>query len=167
VLLRGFGHLLDRVFGVVLAVGAAQFPLYYAQYADTLAGAQSEAQARYLELERAAAAQQLSVDQFIEHHEDNGDAVFRASGEIHRTTVSRFRTLDSSLRQVRGAQVWEKPLVLARVYDRQVAQVLRFQPGLPLSGEGFIYALLGLLLATLLSALVRAMFRKRRREYTF
>ena len=156
-LLRAFGHLLDRSLVVVLALGAAQFPVFYGQYADTLAGAHSEAQARYQELQRKAAELQLSVDQFIERHETNSDPVFRASGEIHRSTVTRYRRLDAALNRVRGAAPWEKAVVLAQVYDPQIAGAMKFEPGLPLTIEGLAYGFAGLLIAALLAGSTRAL----------
>lgn len=161
-LLRAFGHLLDRILVVLLALGAAQFPMYYAQYVDTLAGAQSEAQVRYRELERAAADVQLSVDQFIERHAGNPDAAIRESAQIHRNTVTRFRRFDRALTRLRDAPAWQKPLALTEVYDRQIAQATKFTPGLPLTMEGLIYGFVGLLVAALSGALVRALYRSSR-----
>ena len=155
-LLRAFGHLLDRSLVVVLALGAVQFPVFYEQYADTLAGAHSEALVRYQELERKAAEVRLSVDQFIERHQGNSDPVFRASGDIHRNTVTRYRRLDAALSRVRGAAPWEKAVVLAQVYDPQIAGAVKFEPGLPLTIEGLAYGFAGLLIAALLAGGTRA-----------
>ncbi len=158
-LLRLFGHLLDRVLVVVFAVGAAQFPMYYAQYADTLAGAQSEAAARYRELELAATQVNLSVDQFIERHASNTDPAIRESARLHRSTAIRFRRLEQALTRVREAPIWEKPIALAKVYDRQIAKAVQFTPGLPLTLEGLAWGFLGLLAAALLAGLVRGFYR--------
>lgn len=160
-LTRFVGGLGERVLAVVLTVSAAQFPIYYAAYANTLAGARLEAEARYQELEREAALLQLSVEAFIQRHEDNSDEVFRASGRIHRTTLEHFRRYGAMDAALRAARVWEKPLVLARNSDAQLHAVTRFEPGLPLTVEGGAYALCGLLLAWLLAALSGLLLRPR------
>ena len=49
-LARFFGGISERIAAVVLAVAAAQFPVYFLAYGNTLAGAQMEAEARYREL---------------------------------------------------------------------------------------------------------------------
>lgn len=157
-LLRAFGHLFDRIFIVVFALAAAQFPMFYAQYTNTVAGAEAEAHARYDELERSAAQVQLSVDQFIEHHRDSNDPAFHASGEIHRNTVTRYRRLEAVLGRLRTAQPWEKPVVIAQVWDREIVTATRFEPGLPLTTEGLIYGLAGLILAALLGAGTRGVY---------
>ena len=163
-LLRAFGHLIDRVMVVALALGAAQFPMFYAQYADTLAGAQAEAQMRYNELESSAAELQLSVDQFIERHRSSPDPVFRASGDIHRSTVTRYRKLDTALHQIRDAEPWEKPVVLGQVYDPQILAAMEFEPGLPLTIEGLAYGFAGLLIASIFAVATRAVFGFMRRR---
>src|SRR5690349_4358952 len=109
-LFRAVGHLFDRVFIVAAAIAAAQFPVFYAQYANTLAGATAEAHARYTELERSAASVQLSVDGFIEHHMSSSDPAIHASGEIHRHTVTRYKQLETALDDVRNAEIWRKPM---------------------------------------------------------
>lgn len=159
-LARAAGHLIDRVFIVVVAVAAAQFPLFYADYANTLAGATAEAKVRYDELERAADRQHLSVDAFIEHHNASGDAAIRESGEIHRTTVTRYKNLQAALDDVRSAPVWRKPVVLTQHWDSTIFQAMKFEPGLPMTSEGLICGFAGLLLAALLGAGTRGVYRR-------
>lgn len=146
------GGLLERVFGLTLALCAVQFPVYFAAYCNTLAGAQLEAQTRYQELEREAASVPLSVNEFIQRHESNADAVFRASGRIHRTTIERYRRFTAMQAALSSAPLWARPWVLSQNFDRSLHLATRFEPGLPLSVEGGAYALGGLLLAWLLSS---------------
>jgi hypothetical protein len=62
------------------------------------------------------------------------------------------------------APVWKRPLALARNFDRDIFIATHFQPGVPLSIEGGIYALCGLLLAWLTGGLFRLSLRGRRRQ---
>ena len=159
-LFRAVGHLIDRVFIVAVAIAAAQFPLFYADYANTLAGATAEAKTRYDELERAADRQHLSVDAFIEHHLSNPDAAIRESGDIHRTTVTRYKNLQAALDDVRGAEIWRKPVVIAQRWDPAIARATTFEPGLPMTSEGLIFGFAGLLIAALLGAGTRGVYRR-------
>ncbi|MES2883164.1 MAG: DUF2937 family protein [Pseudomonadota bacterium] len=156
-LARLFGGLAGRILAVVLAVSAAQFPVYYAQYVQTLTGARQEASLRYEELMREAKVLNLGAEDFIIRHEENSDPVFQASGRIHRTTLARFNKLDAAWQALSTATVFEKPLALAKHFDRQLAGAVRFTPGVPLTLEAGAYALGGIVVAWLLSALFGAL----------
>lgn len=166
VLARLFGGLSGRILAVVLAVGAAQFPVYYAQYLQTLTGARQEASLRYEQLMREAGVLNLGAEDFIIRHEENSDPVFQASGRIHRTTLARFNKLDTAWQALTNAAVLEKPLALIKHFDRQLADAVRFTPGLPLTPEAAAYALSGIVLAWLVSALFGALLLPRPRSVT-
>lgn len=161
-LARMFGGLLGRILAVVLAVTAAQLPVYYDQYLQTLAGAKQEAAIRYDELVREAGALQLGAEDFIVRHEENSDPVFQASGRLHRTTLDRFRKLDAAWQALSTATVFEKPLRLWRHYDAKLAEAVDFKPGLPLTLEAGGYALAGIAVAWMISALFGALLLPRR-----
>ncbi len=154
------GGIGERVIAVIFAVAAAQFPIYYAAYSNTVAGVQLEAEARYLELRHEAALLQMEVAQFIRRHEDNADEVFRASGRIHRNTLQRYERFTAMNAVLRDAPAWRRPLVLAQNYDPALHAATRFEPGLPLTAEAAVYALCGVLLAWLLTGLGGAALRR-------
>ena len=156
-LARLFGGLTGRILAVVLAVSAAQFPVYYAQYLQTLTGARQEASLRYEELMREAKVLDLGAEDFIVRHEENSDPVFQASGRIHRTTLARFNRLDAAWQALSNATVFEKPLALLKHFDHQLSDAVRFAPGLPLTLEASAYALGGIVLAWLISTLFGAL----------
>ena len=160
-LARFIGGLGERMAGLLLALAALQFPVYYVAYANVVAGAQAEAQARYEELLTEAARLGLTVDDFVRRHEDNGDDVFRASGRIHRTTLERQQRYGVMRAALEQAVSWHKPLALARHWDRELAQSVRFQPGLPLTVEAAVYAFCGLMLGWLMGALLGVPLRRR------
>jgi hypothetical protein len=157
---RAVGHLIDRVFIVAFAIASAQFPIFYGQYANTLAGATAEAQARYSELERAANRVHLTIDGFIERHNSSPDPAIQESGEIHRNTVTRYKKLQAALDDVRSAPFWRKPVVVAQRWDPEIFQATAFEPGLPMTSEGLIYGFAGLLLAALLGTGTRTVYRR-------
>ncbi len=160
-LARFFGGLTGRILAVLLAVSAAQFPVYYAQYLQTLTGARQEASLRYDQLTREAGVLNLGAEDFIVRHEENSDPVFQASGRIHRTTLARFNKLDAAWKALNTASVFEKPLILFKHFDRQLAEAVRFTPGLPLTPEAAAYAFGGIVLAWLISVLCGALLMPR------
>ena len=159
-LARLCGGLASRILAVTLALAAAQFPVYYGAYASTVAGARLEAESRLHELEREAAQLQMSVEQFIAHHEASSDAAFVASGRMHRTTLDHYRRYMAMEQALADARPWEKPLVLARNFERPLNDATHFAPAVPLTPEAAICALAGLLLAWMISALLALPFRR-------
>lgn len=159
-LARLAGGFCERLVVIVFAISAAQFPLYYLAYANTLAGARVEAEARYRQLEQEASLLQLSIESFIQRHETNSDEAFRASGRIHRTTQEHYQRYSAQDSALRAAPVWQKPWVLAKNFDPALHAATRFEPGLPLTLEGGAYALAGLILAWTLTALAGLIFRR-------
>ncbi|ROH91005.1 DUF2937 family protein [Stagnimonas aquatica] len=147
--------LLDRILAVVLAITAAQAPIYYAQYLQVLSGVRLEAEARYLELQREAQQLHMSVEAFVTRHEANADPAFQASGRIHRSTLSRYRQYDAAWQALSSASADQKPARLWRHFDPRIHAAVRFTPGLPLNREGLVWAGIGLLLAWLLASLGR------------
>ncbi len=148
------GGLTSRVLAVLFAVAAAQFPIYFTAYSNTLAGAKLEAEARYNELVHAASKLQFSVEEFIHRHEINSDEVFRASGRIHRTTLQRYQRYTAMQNALSGAPVWKRSMALAQNFDPELHAAMQFQPGVPLNAEGAAYALAGVLLAWLFTGLL-------------
>lgn len=157
---RFLGGIGERVVAVVFAIAAAQFPIFYAAYSNTISGVQLEAEARYVELRHQAELLQLDVEQFIRRHEDNADEVFQASGRIHRSTLQRYARFTAMNTALRDAPAWRRPLVLVQNYDPELRSATRFEPGLPLTPEAAVYALGGLLLAWLLTGLGGAALRR-------
>lgn len=155
---------LDRVLAVVLAIAAAQAPVYLDQYTHVLAGVRLEAATRYEELVREAGALQLGVETFVQRHEQNADPVFQASGRIHRTTLERYRRFETSYRALTEASAWRRAVVLARQFDPDIHAAVRFAPGLPLSTEGLAYAVAGVLLAGLISGTLGWLLAPQRRQ---
>lgn len=147
--------LLDRILAVVLAITAAQAPIYYSQYLQVLSGVRLEAEARYLELQKEAEQLHMSIEAFVTRHEANGDPAFQASGRIHRSTLNRYRQYDAAWQALNSASPSQKPARLWRHFDSRVHDAVQFKPGLPLDQEGLIWAGIGVLLAWLLATMGR------------
>jgi hypothetical protein len=163
------GSLLDRVICVVFAVVLAQAPVYMAQYIDVLAGAQMEAGKVYEELTVAARTFDLEVDPYLDKLASNADPMVRNSAEVQLNAVARYRRYTEALKALRDRSAWVRPFMLMRHYDPSVHAAMDFEPNVPLTIEGAVYAGLGVVLALLVMALFkglgRLIFRKRRTVY--
>ena len=71
-------------------------------------------------------------------------------------TILTVITLDD----LRGAEFWRKPVVIAQDWDPAIFAATKFEPGLPMTSEGLIFAFAGLLLAALMGAGTRGVYRR-------
>ncbi len=92
-LVSGF---LDRVFALAGAVMLAQFPQFYSQYIQRLAGHLDEAR-RTVELyEETAISLGLTLEQYIEQHLVSDSAVFVSAGQVIASLLDRLHQLEHS-----------------------------------------------------------------------
>ena len=159
-MLRPIGTLFDRIFCLGLAVLLAQFPVYLNQYIDVLSGAQQEAETTFRDLEQAAASFQLRVDEYLQRLQENADPMVQANAEVSMRVVERYRRYTEALGDLTTTSVWGRPFALAKHYDPAIHSAMHFEPNIPLTWEGAIYALLGLLLALGLIGLVKWLGRR-------
>ena len=159
-ILRPIGTLFDRIFCLGLAVVLAQFPVYLNQYIDVLSGAQQEAQTTFRDLEQAAAGFQLRVDEYLQRLQENTDPMVQANAEVSQRVVDRYRRYTEALGDLTSTSVWGRPFALAKHYDPAIHSAMRFEPNIPLTWEGAIYTLIGLVLALGLIGMVKWIGRR-------
>lgn len=163
------GRLFDRIVCVVFAVVLAQAPVYMAQYIDVLSGAQMEAGKLYAELEGAAQAFGLEVDPYLDKLAANADPMVSNNAQIQQNAVGRYYRYSEALAALRDRSPWVRPFQLIRHYDPSIHAALDFEPNVPLTIEGAVYAGLGVLLALLVMGFFQwlggVIFRKRRTVY--
>jgi hypothetical protein len=162
--LKSIGTLTDRIVCLVCAVVLAQVPVYIAQYTDVLSGAHMEAKKVYDEVVEVANNYQLSVEQFLEEMGSNPDEKVRDMSGIQQNTVDRYLRYDKALTALTKGSLWLKPFALIRHFDPSVHEAMFFEPNVPLTFEGAIYAFLGLLIALLLIGLVKRIGKSIRRS---
>ncbi|RMG70709.1 MAG: DUF2937 family protein [Bacteroidetes bacterium] len=163
------GSLVDRLICVAFAVVLAQAPVYMAQYIDVLSGAQMEAGKVYEELSVAARAFDLEVDPYLDKLAENADPMVRSNAEVQQNSVRRYRRYTEALKALRDRSAWVRPFMLMRHYDPSIHAAMDFEPNVPLTIEGAVYAGLGVLLALMVMAffkwLAGLIFRKRPTVY--
>lgn len=163
-LLRAFDGMIDRVLCVCGAVLFSQGPEFMQQYLQRLGGHLAEAQ-RQLGLFRDAAAQSgATLEQFITQTRGNPNAGLSRLGTVMNETAERTASLQAAHDALLHSSLWARPFVFFRHLDLGLAQGTWtvYQPAVPTTLEGLVYALAGMLvflalyhggLKTLLAAL--------------
>lgn len=138
--------LLDRSFAVIGALVCAQAPMFIQQYNQQLTGRVAELKLQMDAMANIATLSQKSVKQYIQRFIDSGDPDFMRQGDILLWTHERYDQLTNALNQLSGASMTSKPFVFLRDLNWEVARstLSEFQPGIPFTAEGFIYALIGI-----------------------
>ncbi|MFN0204575.1 MAG: DUF2937 family protein [Bacteroidia bacterium] len=166
ILFKPIAELTDRVVCVVFAVAATQIPVYINQYLNVLSGAMTEAQRNYDDLEKRAAELKLSVPQFVEHHLSSQDSIFHASGEHFQAMILRLQMYKEAFEKLSNCSAMEKPFIFYQYYDSVLGEAVQFQPGMPLNQEGFMYALVGVVIALMAMMSIRSTFSSKKEIVT-
>jgi hypothetical protein len=163
-ILGWFGSVLDRILCILAAVAFAQGPVYMTQYTGVLSGAKLEAGKSYEALSQEAARFNLGLQQYLDELLRNENAMVRGNAELDAALVKRYEHYTQALEALQRASAWERPLALARHFDRSIHDAVQFKPGIPFSWEGLAYALAGLILMMLILALLSRLGRRLRRR---
>ena len=157
-MIKWLGTLFERLFGIAGAVALSQAPLFVTQYTHQMAGRVAELNAHVASMRQVALQGGKTLEVFILKFVTNPDPDFHAQGVLMQAMVQRWHTLSEGLYSLQHASLWERPFIFLKHLDSGVAHdTLRaFEPGLPLTLEGGLYACAGLLLATGLFRLLRA-----------
>lgn len=145
-LLRGIDGLFDRFFTLTGALALSQVPHLINQYIDVLSGALAESHRNLESIRTQAARLGRSLTEFIDKHLNSTDADFQASGRIMQQSHERFQNYNTALEAFDSAGIWEKPIVFIKYLDWELLNALQFEPAVPLTPEGAIYAFIGMLL---------------------
>ena len=164
----------DRVLCVLGAVAFAQLPEFIQQYRQRLGGHLDEARHQLAEFIAIATQAQLTLAQLIERTASTPDATLAQLGGVMRNAVSRVDELAAAQTALSHASLWAKPFVFFTYLDTGIARATWeiYQPAVPTTGEGLVYALAGILaLLGLYHGLIRyplraACARRRRAEST-
>lgn len=144
-----FDGLTDRILCVAGAVLFSQGPEFMQQYLQRLGGHLDEARRQVATFQRTAVDSGLTLERFISQTSANADpAVAKLAGVIS-ASVERADALAAAHGALLHATLWERPFVFLRHLDSTIARSTAavYQPAVPTTLEGLIYALLGMMLA--------------------
>ena len=145
--LLGTGEkLLDRALCVVGAVVFSQAPEFMQQYLQRLGGHLDEARRQLAQFKSVAAQSGLSLEQFIRQTNANADLAVAKLGGVMTDAAARVEHLETAQAAIHGASPLSRPFVFLRHVDTEIANATWsiYQPAVPTTVEGLLYALLGM-----------------------
>jgi hypothetical protein len=154
--------------GLMLAVALSQFPEYAQQYTQRLGGAVDELRVITEDFDRAAQQGGLDRQQALIRYEASNDDFLAGRGTSMAATFARFEQLSTTLGRIQNANAAERFQLLPAYLDTDIGRrtLENYQPGLPVTMEGVLYAGGGFLLGYLvLSGLWRFLMLPFRRRY--
>lgn len=145
--LRVFDTLIDRVLCVVGAVLFSQGPEFMQQYLQRLGGHLDEARRLLATFQQTATQAGLTLDHFIVRTAANPDPAVARLGDVMTDATNRVASLQSAHDALLQAAPWERPFVFVRHLDLGIGRATAavFQPAVPTTVEGLVYALAGML----------------------
>ncbi|MFZ5497360.1 MAG: DUF2937 family protein [Verrucomicrobiota bacterium] len=143
-----FASLTDRILCVVGAVLFSQGPEFMQQYLQRLGGHLAEARRQLAAFQNTADQAGLTLDRFIRQTAGNADPAVAKLGGVMTDAVDRVTALQTAHDALLHAALWERPLVFLRHFDPGIARATGavYQPAVPTTAEGLVYALAGMLL---------------------
>jgi hypothetical protein len=161
-MLRLFDSILDRSFAVIGAIVFSQAPEFFQQYTQRLAGHVSELQHHIQLLKNLAKQSGKTIEAYITKFTSNPDPDFAGQGELMKHTLQRWESLHQSLDAMQNGTFYSRPFDFLYYVQSDIVTgtMHNFKPGLSLTTEGALYALLGLLFGYGVYSLIRSIFRK-------
>lgn len=144
--------------GIFLAVVLSQFPEYAQQYTQRLGGAVDELRVITEDFDRAAAAAGMDRHAALQRYNASSDAFLAGRGDSMARTFTRYSELSNTLLRIEGAGPIERLRTLPAYLDSDIGRrtLENYQPAVPVTMEGILYAGGGFILGYLvLSGLVR------------
>jgi hypothetical protein len=132
---------------VIGAVIFAQAPEFMQQYLQRLGGHLDEARRHLQQFKQAAAQSGLTLDKLIANTTANADPAVAKLGGVMADSITRVDTLEAAQTAILHASLWSRPFVFLRHLDATIARATWsiFQPAVPTTAEGLVYALSGMI----------------------
>lgn len=154
--------ILDRALCVAGAVLFSQAPEFMQQYLQRLGGHVDEARRQLQQFKDVAAQAGLSLQQLIEKTRATADQGVARLADVMLQSEARVASLETAQQAIQQASPLERPFVFLRHVDNEIAQATWriFQPAVPTTLEGALYAVLGVVtLLVLYHGLIRVPLR--------
>lgn len=158
-------RILAFVLIILCALSASQLPEFSQQYRQRLGGAVGELGAVVSRLDEDAAAEGLSRLQALRTYDESGEPFLMRRGLSIREALARFERLNAQLLRLESAGPLMRPFEVLRSPDARIARgaLEAYEPAVPVTFDGAVYALIGALGGALLALLPLPLRRRRRR----
>jgi hypothetical protein len=140
--------------GLALATALSQFPEYAQQYTQRLGGAVDELRVIVEDFDRGAAQGGLDRSEALARYGASTDTFLAGRGESMVRTFVRYERLSAALDEIENADPVERLQNLPLYLDTDIgARTLSaYEPAIPVTPEGFLYAFSGLVLGYLVTS---------------
>lgn len=160
-MLNWVGGLFDRICAVIGAVICAQAPLFMQQYAQQLIGREAELRRQVDAMRQAAGVSGKTLEQLIAKFGANPDSDIVLQGQLMQNLVDRWHSFTDALLAMQNSSVFERPFVfLANLnIDTFKSTLQNFAIGIPLTPEGGVYAVIGIVIGYSVFSTLRKLMR--------
>ncbi|QQR36233.1 DUF2937 family protein [Devosia oryziradicis] len=154
--------------GIGLAMVLSQFPEYAQQYTQRLGGAVDELRIITEDFDRAALAGGLDRAAALERYNASNDDFLAGRGTSMTATFQRYEQLNITLARIENAGPIERFQSLPAYLDSDIGQrtLENYEPAIPVTMEGILYAgggfILGYLVLSGLWRFASLPFKRRR-----
>lgn len=147
-----FDSLTDRILCVVGAVLLSQGPEFMQQYLQRLGGHLDEARRQLALFQKTASETGLPLEEFIKRTAASAEPSVAKLAGVMTESSERVAALQAAHDALLHASLWERPVVFLRHVDVGIAKAtaIVYQPAVPTTAEGLLYALVGMLLMLVL-----------------
>lgn len=145
-LLQGVSKILDRCCIVLGAFLFSQFPAFFQQYTQRLAGHLAELNHQLRELQHIAGQAGKTLPEYMHKFANHSDPDFAHQGTWMLNMVERQKFLSEAWVQMSQADVWARPYAFLKYLQWDIAQgtMVDFKPGLHFTLEGALYVIVGM-----------------------
>jgi hypothetical protein len=139
--------LVDRALCVIGTIVFAQVPEFMQQYLQRLGGHLDEARRQLAHFRDVASQSGLTLDGLISRTDANSDPAVAKLGGVMTEAVARVAHLEQAQAAIQNASPWTRPFAFLGHAEHDIvrATMHAFQPAVPTTVEGLVYALLGML----------------------
>lgn len=158
----------NALFGCLGAATAGQFPAFQVQYRQQLAGRLEQVRSDLSNLFDEARDKDLAPEELLERASRESGPYTSILLEDAEQALADHHRLESAYEALLLSDPLNRPFLFLQHLDPQIARSVaaHFQPALPLTLEGLVYAGLGLLIGVAFAALLeyagRSLFRSLR-----
>ena len=154
-------RVLSRLFVVIFVLLFSQLPVFVDQYVIRLEGHLAESSRQIAAITEAASLGGKTLNAYITKFLEQSDADFKAQGTVMRDAVERNLFLSTACEALHSQNPLLRPVVFVRYVDTHVfADAWKsFAPGLTLTLDVGVWALIGLVIGWVLLMALRGLWQ--------
>jgi len=154
------------IFALICGVTTSQFPEFEQQYRQRLSGAINELSKIVVRFDADAVQFGLSRDDALQRYVASTDSFLNLRGKSMSEIIRRFEYLSEHQEKLDSAGEFGRVWIFAKEGDKELTRDTAeiFEPAMPVTVEGFMFAAGGVSLGWILLSLLLLPFRRSRRE---